>query len=611
MSSKTSSTSSIGDLVKAMGLVFGDIGTSPIYTLTIIFILTPATQQNVIGVLSLMFWTLIILVAVQYTFLAMTLSSKGEGGTIVLKEILHSSLKSGRSMIFVTFLGYIGVSLLMGDGVITPAISILSAVEGLELIPGIGHISQDTVVLITIVIAVLLFAVQFRGTDKVAASFGPIMVLWFSTLLLTGLFSLIHNPAIGVAINPYYGIDFLLHNGFTGFVVLSEVILCATGGEALYADMGHLGREPIKRAWYFVFVALVINYFGQGAFILARGMDQEEKVNILFAMVKGQVEFLYIPFIILTLFATIIASQAMISAVFSLVYQGIRTHIFPLMKVKYTSTHMKSQIYIGAVNFGLLIAVIMMILVFRSSHNLAAAYGFAVTATMASSTFFMIWIFSRRKDKIKHIIAVFVFVVNLVFLFSVFTKLPHGGYWSIVIALIPFATIYLWTYGNKTIGRSFRSLPIDTYLVSFNQLYKGGSVLKGTALFFTKSLDMIPPYMVHSTISSGIIYEQNLLVSIITMDKPFGVQKLYVPEITEGLSGLEVQVGYMERIDLPQFLKETNIVSKVMFYGVDDIYARRPLLKLFAFIKRVTPNFVQFLQLPYQKLHGVITRIEI
>jgi KUP system potassium uptake protein len=611
MNSKEPSGSSFSELVKAMGLVFGDIGTSPIYTLTVIFVVTPPTPQNVVGILSLVFWTLIILVTVEYTFLAMSLSSKGEGGTIVLKEILHSSLKSGRSMIFVTFLGYIGVSLLMGDGVITPAITILSAVEGLELIPGIGHISQNTVVLVTIVITVLLFSVQVKGTDKVASSFGPIMLVWFFSLFLTGFFSLIHNPGISIALNPYYGINFLIHNGFSGFIVLSEVILCATGGEALYADMGHLGRTPIRRAWYFVFFALVINYFGQGSFVLATGEQRDEQINILFAMVKNQSEFLYIPFLILTLFASIIASQAMISAVFSLVYQGIRTHIFPLMRVKYTSSQIKSQIYIGAVNFGLLISVILMILIFRSSQNLAAAYGFAVTATMASSTFFMIWIFSRKKDKLKFIIAVFVFVINLMFLFAVFTKIPHGGFWSIIIALIPFATIYLWTIGNKSIYRSFRSLSIDTYLESFNQIYETGKYLPGTALFFTKSLDMIPPYMIHCTIRGSIIYEHNILTSIITMDKPFGLQKLFIPEITDGLSGLEIQVGYMERMDIPKILKEANLDPKVMFYGVDDIYAKSLYLKLFAFIKRVTPNFVQFLQLPYQKLHGVITRIEL
>lgn len=611
MKSQDSSPNSFGEIIKAMGLVFGDIGTSPIYTLSVIFILTPATQQNVIGILSLIFWTLIILVTVQYTFLAMSLSSKGEGGTIVLKNILYNSLKSGRSMLFVTFLGYVGVSLLMGDGVITPAISILSAVEGLELIPGIGHISQNTVILITIVITILLFSVQSRGTDKVASSFGPIMVLWFSSLFVAGFLSLIHNPQVGIAINPYYGINFLIHNGYSGFIVLSEVILCATGGEALYADMGHLGREPIRRAWYFVFFALVINYFGQGAFILSQGKQGDGQINILFAMIKHQAEFLYVPFLILTLLATIIASQAMISAVFSLVYQGIRTHIFPLMKVKYTSSHIKSQIYVDAVNWGLLISVILMIIIFKGSQNLAAAYGFAVTATMASSTLFMIWIFKRRKSKLLLIISLLVFVVNIIFLISVFTKLPHGGYWSIVIAAIPFATIYLWTLGNKAIYRSFRSLPIDIYLESFDQIYETGKYLPGTALFFTKSLDMIPPYMVHSTIRGSIIYEENILASIVTMDKPFGVQKLYVPEITDGLSGLEIQVGYMERMDVPKILREANIDPKVMFYGVDDIYAKRPFLKLFAFIKRITPNFVQFLQLPYQKLHGVITKIEI
>ncbi|MEW6701323.1 MAG: KUP/HAK/KT family potassium transporter, partial [Bacteroidota bacterium] len=578
---------------------------------TVIFVLTPPTPENVVGILSLVFWTLIILVTVEYTFLAMSLSSKGEGGTIVLKEILHSSLKSARSMVLVTFMGYIGVSLLMGDGVITPAISILSAVEGLELIPGIGHISQNTVVIITIGITVLLFLVQSRGTDKVASSFGPIMVLWFASLLVTGLVSLFANPKIIFAVNPFYGIDFLINNGLSGFIVLSEVILCATGGEALYADMGHLGRQPIRQGWYFVFLALVINYFGQGAFIISQGMERDEQINILFAMVKNQAEFLYIPFLILTLLATIIASQAMISAVFSLVYQGIRTHIFPLMKVKYTSSRIKSQIYIDAVNWGLLIAVIFMIVLFKGSHNLAAAYGFAVTATMAFSTLFMIWIFSRRNDRLKLSTSSLVLVVNLAFLFSVFTKIPHGGYWSIVIAAVPFFTIYLWTYGNKAVYRSFRSLPIDTYIESYNQLYEEGKFLPGTAFFFTKDLSMIPPYMVHCTIASNIIYERNFLVSIITMDKPFGVQKLFVPDIAEGLSGLEIQIGYLERLDIPKILKEMDIDPKVMFYGVDDIQARRPHLKLFAFIKRITPNFVQFLDLPYQKLHGVLTRIEI
>lgn len=598
------------EILKAMGLVFGDIGTSPIYTLTVIFIITPPTFQNVLGILSLVFWTLIILVTIEYTFLAMSLSSKGEGGIIVLKEILRSSIKRGRSIVFITFLGYVGVSLLMGDGVITPAISILSAVEGLELIPGIGHIEQSTIVLITIIITLFLFSVQSRGTDKVAASFGPIMLLWFLSLFLSGAISLFKNPQVLTAISPYYAIEFMTHNGITGFFVLSEVILCATGGEAIYADMGHLGREPIRRAWYIVFFALVINYFGQGAFLLEH-VGKYNNFNILFTMIKSQAQFLYIPFLILTLMATIIASQAMISAMFSLVYQGIRTYIFPLMRVKYTSTHLKSQIYIAAVNWILLVAVILMILIFRKSQNLAAAYGFAVTMTMAISTFFMIWIFYRFKIKWKVAIALFVFTVNLIFLVAVIFKIPHGGYWSIIIALIPLLTIRIWTGGNRAVHKAFRALPIDTFITSFDQLYATGNVLPGTALFFTKDLDTIPPYMVHCTISSNIIYEHNILISIATMDKPFGMQKLFEPEITEGLSGLEVQIGYQEKVDVMKVLKELQIEPKVMFYGVDDVHTKKATLKIFSLIKRITPNFVQFLDLPYQKLHGVITRIEI
>lgn len=598
------------EILKAMGLVFGDIGTSPIYTLTVIFFLTPPTLHNVLGILSLIFWTLIILVTIEYTFLAMSLSSKGEGGIIVLKEILHSSLKRGRPVIFVTFLGYVGVSLLMGDGVITPAISILSAVEGLELIPGLGHINQNTIVLITIAITILLFSVQSRGTDKVAVSFGPIMLIWFLSLFISGFVSIVSNPKILTAVSPHYAVEFMINNGLSGFFVLSEVILCATGGEAIYADMGHLGRNPIRKAWYIVFFALVINYFGQGAFLLEHE-EGYKHFNILFTMVKTQAQFLYIPFLILTLMATIIASQAMISAMFSLVYQGIRTYIFPLMRVKYTSTHLKSQIYISAVNWGLLLAVIFMILIFHKSQNLAAAYGFAVTATMTISTFFMIWIFSRYHQKGRVAVALSVFIVNLIFLAAVFYKIPHGGFWSIVIAMIPFLTIRIWTGGNRAVHRAFRSLPIDTFITSFEQLYSTGNVLPGTALFFAKDLDMVPPYMVHCTISSNIIYEHNILISIATLDKPFGIQKLFVPEISEGLSGLEIQIGYLEKVDVMKVLKELQIEPKVMFYGVDDVQTKKTPLKIFSFIKRITPNFVQFLDLPYQKLHGVITRIEI
>ena len=299
---------------------------------------------------------------------------------------------------------------------------------------------------------------------------------------ISGVFYILKIPNVLLAISPYYAVDFMLHNGIPGFFILSEVILCATGGEALYADMGHLGAKPIRHAWYFVFVALVINYFGQGAYLAIYGKSD----FVLFEMVHKISNVLYIPFIILALFATIIASQAMISAVMSLVYQGITTRIFPLMKIKYTSTHLKSQIYIGAVNWILLVAVIIMIFLFKKSENLAAAYGLAVTATMTISAIFMIWIFKMSKIKIKFYFAIFVLFVDLLFLIAVFTKIPHGGYWSLIIASIPFFVIILWTIGNKKLQFAFRSLSIDIFLESYNQIYTLGNNIKGTALYLNK-----------------------------------------------------------------------------------------------------------------------------
>jgi KUP system potassium uptake protein len=592
--------------IKAMGLVFGDIGTSPIYTLTVIFTLTTPTLEHVMGVLSLIFWTLIILVTVEYAWLAMSLSTKGEGGIIVLKEILASKVKKGRRSLFAVYLGYLGVSLLMGDGVITPAISILSAVEGLKLFPGLGNITLEMILIITCVITIILFAFQHKGSDKVSSSFGPIMILWFTALFLSGMFYIVKIPGVMLAISPYYAIDFMLHNGITGFFILSEVILCATGGEALYADMGHLGAKPIRNAWYFVFVALVINYFGQGAYLQLYGKSE----FILFEMVHKVSDFLYVVFIMLALLATVIASQAMISAVMSLIYQGITTRIFPLMKIKYTSSHLKSQIYIGAVNWMLLVAVILMILMFKKSENLAAAYGLAVTATMTISAIFMIWIFKVSKSKFKLYAALVVLLVDLLFLFSVFTKIPSGGYWSIIIAAIPMFIIILWTVGNKKLQIAFRSLDIDIFLESYNQVYRLGNNIKGTALFLTKNLEKVPPYVVHCMLRTNIIYEDNIFISISTSDYPYGINVTKVEEIAPGLRGLIISCGYMEYSDIPKIIKDAGLNEKVIFYGIEEISTRRPFLRLYAFLKKITPHFVAFYKLNYRKLHGVATRIE-
>ncbi len=478
----------VGDLrtiVKSLGLVFGDIGTSPIYTLTVIFLLLKPSTDNVMGVLSLVIWTLIILVSVEYSWLAMSLGEKGEGGTIVLRGILIRLLKTGRGAVFITMLTFIGISLLVGDGVITPAISILSAVEGILLIPGLQETKQMTLILIAGAIAILLFAFQRKGTEKVAGAFGPLMLLWFLALAVSGVISIIKTPSVWKAINPYYAVTFLHQNGITGFFVLSEVILCATGGEALYADMGHLGRKPILRAWYFVFFALLLCYLGQGAFLLQSAGKHE---NVLFGMVFNQSAILYIPFLILSIIATVIASQAMISGMFSVVYQGINTRLMPLFKVEYTSTELRSQIYIGFVNWFLLISVLFIMFLFGESSRLAAAYGLAVTGTMTLTGVMMTAIFSFRRDYLKAVIAFLVTLVDLAFLTANTYKIPHGGYWSLIIAAIPLAMILIYTGGQRKLYRRIRPLKLDVFLQSYNEVYQNLSKIKGTALFFARDM---------------------------------------------------------------------------------------------------------------------------
>lgn len=595
-----------GGVIKSMGLVFGDIGTSPIYTLTVIFLLTEPTRENILGILSLIVWTLVILVTIEYAWLAMSLGRKGEGGTIVLKEILIRFFRKGRIAAFAAFLSFIGVSLLLGDGVITPSISILSAVEGMLLIPGLENLHHGTLIFIASVIAIGLFIFQFAGTDRVAGLFGPIMALWFMALCLSGLISIYSAPEVFFSINPYYAMEFFIKNGIAGFFVLSEVILCATGGEALYADMGHLGRKPILRAWAFVFIALVINYLGQGAFMISNPGAK----NILFSMIKWEAPFLYIPFLVLTILATVIASQALISGVFSILYQGINTRILPLMKVDYTSSRIKSQIYIGFANWLLMILVLFIMFLFQKSENLAAAYGLAVTGTMSITGLMMIMIFAGTGKWWKLLIALAVTIADIAYFIACLNKLPHGGYWSLILASLPFLTMMIWTRGQRALYIALKPLSLDIFLVSYDQIYAKGRNIPGTALFFTKDLNMVPRYIIHSIVSRNIIYERNIFISITRTDEPTGLDIELKRDIAPGLDSFDLRAGYMEVFDIEKILKEHGIYEKVIFYGVEDIATRNLFWRIFSVIKKLTPNFVQFYKLPTSKLQGVVTRVE-
>ncbi len=604
---ETSDRSGITGPVKAAGLVFGDIGTSPIYTLTVILALIPRTESAILGVLSLIVWTLILIVTAQYAWLAMSLGKKGEGGTIVLRELLNPLLKGPRSRHLLLILTVIGISLLMGDGVITPAISILSAVEGLPLIPGLEGIGQDLLVLLGAGIAVALFAFQRRGTERVAFAFGPVMVVWFVTLTLTGLIMIVRAPVVLLALNPALGFGFLFSNGLASFLILASVILCATGGEALYADMGHLGRDPIRRAWRYVFLALVINYLGQGAFALTHPGTG----NVLFGLVLSLSGLLYVPFVLLSIAATVIASQAMISGIFSVVYQGITTRLLPTLKVDYTSSELRSQIYIGIVNWALLAAVLLVMLVFRASVNLAAAYGLAVTGTMALTGTLITTLFLLRRSFGLAAIAGGLTLVDAAFLAASFSKLETGGYWSLLIAAVPLTVILIYLSGQRRLHRAFCPIPLDRFLEMYRETWATMNRISGTALFFARDIRRIPPYVGRTMFVNNILYQDNILVSIVVVDAPFGVTSDFKRNLADGLRSFEIRHGYLEIVDIVSILRARGIQEKAIFYGLEEIVTDRLVWRVFALIKRVAPTFVQFYRLPADVMHGVSTRIEL
>lgn len=597
---------SLQGIIKSMGLVFGDIGTSPIYALTAIFLIIPPTPENVLGILSLIIWTLTILVTVQYTYLAMHLGKKGEGGTIMLREILVPMLKSGNQIALVSFLAVVGIALMMGDAVITPAISILSAVEGATLIPGLEQTPQVLLMTVAGLIAIGLFTFQARGTERVAWTFGPVMVIWFLALSISGIIAFFSYPGVISALNPALGVNYLFRHGLEGFLILSSVILVATGGEALYADMGHLGREPIINAWYIVFVALTINYLGQGAFLITHPGAH----NILFEMIFSEFAILYIPFLLLSIAATVIASQAMISGIFSIVYQGITTRLMPLLKVEFTSPHLRSQIYIDVVNWLLLFAVLFIIVVFRTSNNLTHAYGLAVCGTMVITAILILWILLLRGHIIKALIALGVLVIIFIFLLANLSKIPFGGFWSLVIAFVPFCIIMIYVNGQKKLQAALSPVPIDEFLPKFNEVYTTVNRISGSALFFARDFRQLPQYIPRIMFTNNIVYDDNIIISIIRTEQPFGVTWGVTREITRGLSIFEIYLGYMEIADISQILKDAEIDEKTIFYGMEDIVTTHIIWRIFATIKRLSPSVVQFYKLPSDKIHGVVSRVD-
>jgi KUP system potassium uptake protein len=601
---------SFKEIIKSLGLVFGDIGTSPIYTLSAVFAVIPPTIINVMGALSLIAWTLILMVMVQYGWLAMSLAhnESGEGGTIVLKQKLIPYLTSKKTISIITLLAFIGIAFFIGDGVITPAISILSAVEGIKLIPILNGLSQNIIVLIAILITIALFLFQKKGTENVSLAFGPIMLIWFVFLIVSGSAYIIKYPYIINAINPYYAIQFFKTNGFIAILILSKIALCATGAEALYADMGHLGRKPIRASLVFVFFALCIIYLGQGAFLLAHPSAH----SIFHEMALLQFKAFYIPILFLSVMATVIASQAMISGLFSIVYQGITTHIMPRLHVEYTSQKIMSQIYIPAVNYFLLIFVLLTIIKFQDSTNLANAYGLAVSGSMTITALLLFLVFTFNKSFLKAFISIFLVIINATFLLSNIYKIPYGGYWSLVTAFIPLTLIIIYDLGQKRLYECLRQIPFDLFLEKYLIISEKIPHINGTAIFLTKSTDPIPKYIARTMFINNIIYEENIIVMFETQRIPFGVTAIFKTDLIDSptLKIFEIKVGYLEHVNIEKILTAADIHPKVIFYGNEDIITKNLIWKVYMIIKKLTPSFVQFYKLPENKLHGVVVQVE-
>lgn len=594
------------DIFKPLGIVFGDIGTSPIYTLTIIALLTKPKIEDIYGIVSLIIWTIVIIVSLQYAYLAMRFSIRGEGGKIILGEIAIRNLKNLRMISFILLLIYLGIGFLSGDGIITPAISVLSAVEGIKVISYFQNLDQNIIIAITIVIFIFLFSIQKGGADKIYPLFSPIMLVWFLSLLIVGFIEILKVPNILIALNPLFAIEFIIKNGLLSFIILSEVILAATGGEALYSDMGHIGKERIQKSWFFfVFPSLTFNYLGQGAYLIRNPNSQ----SVFFEMFKENFPYLYIPFLILTISATIIASQAIITAVFSLFFQASNLGFFPRIRFKHLSKELYGQIYSSFINYTLFVLVVLIVIIFKKTENLGHAYGFSVALTMLITGILLSILHFHRKEWILFFLSIFITICDLLFVLSGTLKIPNGAYIPIVIAVFLIFIIINYTKGQRKVYEKLQPVDFKEFEVMFDNAYENANKIKGTAVFLVRDYQKVPPYVINVMFNQAIIYERNVFLSLVKKDEPFGIKFGFEKELLPGLDLFKIEFGYLEFVNVEEILRESGIDEKVIFYGIEEIVTDKWFYKIFAFIKKISPRFDEFYNFPSNKMHGVISRV--
>ena len=547
----------------ALGVVYGDIGTSPLYAIKEVFggahHPVPITPDNVLGILSLFLWSLLIVVTLKYVSFIMRANNKGEGGIIALMTLaLHKGNPDSWQQKLLITLGLFGAALFYGDGVITPAISVLSAVEGLELIT---PTFKPYILPITLAIVVGLFVIQRRGTASVGALFGPVMVLWFAVLALLGGINIVQHPEVLAAVNPLYGFNFLLGNSTLGFFALGAVVLCITGAEALYADMGHFGAKPIQYAWLgYVLPALIINYFGQGALLLA---DPSAVENPFYRLAP---EWALYPLVILSTIATVIASQAVISGAFSITQQAIQLGYTPRLEVQHTSDQEIGQIYLPALNWLLLVSIIALVIGFGSSSNLAAAYGIAVTGTMLITNILAIAVAVRlwNWSPLRAILGALPFIcIDLGFFLANSVKIPDGGWFPLAFGLAIFILLTTWKRGRELLHKRLAAdaLQLKPFIedVSLN----GVSRVPGTAIFMTPDPESVPHALLHSLKHYKALHEQVVILSVNVFDVPFvpDIDRVEVRHLAGNFSQVIVQYGFKDEPDIPAALKLGHAVG--------------------------------------------------
>jgi KUP system potassium uptake protein len=606
--------------VGALGVVFGDIGTSPLYTFKTVLDLTGGNNApTILGVISLLVWTLIIVTTVKYAGFAMRIDNDGEGGILALMALLGVK-RQKRPLIVAT--GLFGAALIYGDGAITPAISVLSALEGLDIAaPELKHY----VLPLTVIILLALFALQPVGTAKIGRTFGPIMALWFLIMAVLGVWGVVRHPSILWALNPYYGLSYLFHSGGSGFLVLGGVFLCVTGAEALYADMGHFGAGPIKLAWStLVFPSLVLNYAGQGAIVL-EGAPTEG--NIFYRLCPAS---LTLPLIILSTIATIIASQSIITGAFSMTRQAIQLGWMPRLKIQQTSSEGYGQIYVGAVNWALMVVTIGLALGFGKSDNLAGAYGIAVSATMLMTTA-LLFIAMREIWKWNivacAVIAGLFFIVDASFFASNMMKLLEGGYVPLLLAGLVYLVMFVWHKGITAVARRLGENPVSVEAFFKEIADEGVARVPGTAVFLTRAKTNTPPVMMWYVKHSRSLHERVLAVTLDVASIPYiPVQKrLTMTEVCPNYWAITACYGFMQRPDLPALMSQ--IVSHgcamdsnelTYFIGMEKIMPRsdrrglpRWLSRSFALLLRNSARVTDYLHVPPEQVVDIGRQVSI